>query len=132
MLDFIYERLRGYLREQGYTANEIDAVLSTTRRPRSTTCLARLAAVREFSALPEAAALAAANKRIVNILRKSGSDAGAVRRALQRCRRTSRARHSFPISKPLAGTRDFRKGDFSRRLRALADACRPSTAISTM
>ncbi|MEO8135592.1 MAG: glycine--tRNA ligase subunit beta [Betaproteobacteria bacterium] len=67
---FILERLRGLLREQGYTANEIEAVLSQ-RPTRIDLVPARLAAVREFSVLPEAAALAAANKRIQNILRKA-------------------------------------------------------------
>src|SRR6185295_14133791 len=69
VLDFIYDRLRGYLREQGYSANQIAAVLDA--RPDMIDDLpARLAAVAAFAALPEAAALSAANKRIVNILRK--------------------------------------------------------------
>lgn len=67
---FMLERLRGLLREQGYTANEIEAVLSQMPT-RIDLVPARLAAVREFSALPEAAALAAANKRIQNILKKA-------------------------------------------------------------
>jgi glycyl-tRNA synthetase beta chain len=67
---FILERLRGLLREQGYTANEVEAVLSE-RPARIDLVPARLAAVREFSALPEAEALAAANKRIQNILKKA-------------------------------------------------------------
>ena len=73
---FITDRLRGYLREQGGTANQVEALLasgvgSLVGLP------ARLAAVRDFESLPEAQALAAANKRIVNILRKSGSEAAA-------------------------------------------------------
>ncbi|MDR1425166.1 MAG: glycine--tRNA ligase subunit beta [Azoarcus sp.] len=75
--DFIYERLVGLLREQGYTAHEIDAVVSLQPQhldeiPR------RLAAVRAFSALPQAEALAAANKRVGNILKKTTGDAGDV------------------------------------------------------
>src|SRR5205814_821202 len=67
---FMLERLRGLLRDQGYSANEIEAVLSQMP-DRIDLVPLRLAAVREFGALPEAAALAAANKRIQNILKKS-------------------------------------------------------------
>ncbi|MGN6805392.1 MAG: DALR anticodon-binding domain-containing protein, partial [Trinickia sp.] len=67
-------RLRGLLRERGYSAGEIEAVLSLEPR-RIDDVIARLDAVREFTALPEAEALAAANKRISNILKKSELDA---------------------------------------------------------
>jgi len=67
---FIYERLSGSLREQGYSAQEVDAVLALNPQ-RLADVGARLQAVRAFAALPEAAALAAANKRIGNILKKS-------------------------------------------------------------
>jgi glycyl-tRNA synthetase beta chain len=69
LADFIYDRLAGSLREQGYTAQEVDAVVSQ-RPQRLGDIVKRLAAVRAFSALPEAAALAAANKRVSNILKK--------------------------------------------------------------
>jgi glycyl-tRNA synthetase beta chain len=70
LLVFIYERLAGTLREQGYTAQEVDAVLSLNPQQLSDTPK-RLAAVRAFAALPEAVSLAAANKRVGNILKKS-------------------------------------------------------------
>jgi glycyl-tRNA synthetase beta chain len=70
LADFIYERLAGSLREQGYTAQEVDAVVSQ-RPQRLGDIPKRLAAVRTFAALPEAASLAAANKRIGNILKKA-------------------------------------------------------------
>jgi glycyl-tRNA synthetase beta chain len=73
---FIYDRLRGILREQGYTANQIAAVVDADP-PELHLVPARLEAVRAFEALPESSALAAANKRIVNILRKSGAEAAA-------------------------------------------------------
>ncbi|NPT56315.1 glycine--tRNA ligase subunit beta [Paraburkholderia elongata] len=80
--EFSMDRLRGLLRERGYAPGEIDAVLAL-----NPTCLddivARLDAVREFAALPEAASLAAANKRISNILKKSESaTTGSVQVAL--------------------------------------------------
>ncbi len=70
LLDFIYERVAGSLREQGFSAQEVDAVLSL-RPARLADVTARLAAVRAFALLPEAAALAAANKRVGNILKKA-------------------------------------------------------------
>ena len=70
LTDFIYDRLAGSLREQGYSAQEVDAVVSQ-RPQRLGDIPKRLAAVRAFAALPEAPALAAANKRISNILKKA-------------------------------------------------------------
>ncbi len=66
---FIFDRLAGSLREQGYSAGEVDAVLALQPQ-RLGDVPKRLAAVRAFAALPEAPALAAANKRISNILKK--------------------------------------------------------------
>ncbi|SDD82269.1 glycine--tRNA ligase subunit beta [Paraburkholderia lycopersici] len=75
--EFCMDRLRGLLRERGYAAAEIDAVLALNPT-RLDDIVARLDAVREFAALVEAASLAAANKRISNILKKSegAQDAG--------------------------------------------------------
>jgi glycyl-tRNA synthetase beta chain len=67
---FIYDRLTGTLREQGYGAQEVDAVVSQ-RPQRLADVPKRLDAVRAFAALSEAPALAAANKRISNILKKA-------------------------------------------------------------
>jgi glycyl-tRNA synthetase beta chain len=70
--DFVLERSRGYLQDQGYSAVEVEAVLSL--RPMRLDLLPRqLEAVRAFSALPEAESLAAANKRIGNILKQAAS-----------------------------------------------------------
>ena len=73
--EFILERLRGYLRDKGYAANEIEAVLAS-KPTRIDQVLPRIEAVRVFSSLPEAESLAGANKRIRNILRKSGTVIG--------------------------------------------------------
>ena len=70
LVDFIYDRLASSLRDQGYTAQEVDAVLAL--KPLHLGDVPkRLAAVRAFAALPEAPALAAANKRVGNILKKA-------------------------------------------------------------
>ena len=71
--DFFFDRLSVSLREQGYTAQEVEAVLAL-RPQRLSDVQKRLEAVRAFAALPEAQALAAANKRVSNILKKAEGD----------------------------------------------------------
>ncbi len=66
---FIFDRLAGMLKDQGHQAQNVDAVLSLCPDFLSEVPL-RLAAVKVFSSLPEAPALAAANKRVGNILKK--------------------------------------------------------------
>ncbi|OJY59877.1 glycine--tRNA ligase subunit beta [Thiobacillus sp. 0-1251] len=72
---FIFDRLGGIMREQGYTANEVEAVLSLN--PTLIYLVPKqLEAVRAFAGLPEAPALAAANKRVGNILKKAEGEVG--------------------------------------------------------
>lgn len=66
---FMLDRLRGYLREHGFSPDEIESVLSQSPT-RIDLVMPRLKAVREFRQLPEAESLSAANKRIRNILKK--------------------------------------------------------------
>jgi glycyl-tRNA synthetase beta chain len=74
--DFILDRLRGYYTEQGFTSQQFEAVAAV--QPASLVDFdRRLHAVAEFAKQPEAEKLAAANKRVANILRKEGIDAGA-------------------------------------------------------
>ena len=74
--DYIFDRLSGYLRDLGYSVLEVEAVVAA--RPPWGEFPARLAATREFAKLPEATSLAAANKRIGNILKKSDQQFGSV------------------------------------------------------
>ena len=67
---FMLDRLRGMLRERGFTPNEVEAVLAQNP-DRVDDVVQRLEAVQAFAALPESASLAAANKRITNILKKN-------------------------------------------------------------
>jgi len=67
---FLRDRLVGYLRDTGFNAQAVEAVVEV-RPGRWSEFPKRLIAVRVFAALPEAAALAAANKRITNILKKA-------------------------------------------------------------
>jgi glycyl-tRNA synthetase beta chain len=73
LLGFMLDRLRGMLKDAGHSIDVIEAVLAQ-RPTRIDLVPARLAAVSEFQKLPEALALAAANKRIGNILKKAPED----------------------------------------------------------
>ena len=73
LVEFIYDRLANMFREQGYSAQEVEAVLALQPQ-RLSDVQKRLEAVRAFAALPEAAALAAANKRVGNILKKAETE----------------------------------------------------------
>ncbi|MCQ8116285.1 glycine--tRNA ligase subunit beta [Methylomonas rosea] len=70
VIGFLFDRLKGYCLDQGYTSHEFEAVLAVN--PTSPLdFMLRIRAVQSFRALPEAESLAAANKRIINILKKS-------------------------------------------------------------
>lgn len=73
LLDFMLDRLRGLLKEAGYAQDVIEAVLAQ-RPTRIDLVTAKLSAVRDFLQLPDALALAAANKRIGNILKKAAGE----------------------------------------------------------
>ncbi|KOC21851.1 glycyl-tRNA synthetase subunit beta [Comamonas testosteroni] len=76
LVEFIYDRLANMFREQGYSAQEVEAVLALQPQ-RLSDVQKRLEAVRAFAALPEAPALAAANKRVGNILKKAETEVQA-------------------------------------------------------
>jgi glycyl-tRNA synthetase beta chain len=75
VIDFVFDRLKGYCLDKGYSADEFDAVM-TVKPADPLDFMQRLAAVKAFRQLPEAESLAAANKRIRNILKKSESPIG--------------------------------------------------------
>ena len=117
--EFIYERLAGSLREQGYSALEVEAVIGL-RPPRLGDIPKRLAAVRAFAALPEAASLAAANKRVGNILKKAeGPVATKVDPALLKESAEIALNAALGQVKPQADAA-FERGDYTASLQALA------------
>lgn len=119
LADFIYDRLAGSLREQGYTAQEVDAVVSQ-RPQRLGDIPKRLAAVRTFAALPESAALAAANKRVSNILKKVENTIEAtVDNALLR-EAAEIALHDALVDIVPQADAAFDTGDYAESLQALA------------
>ncbi|MDR2196219.1 MAG: glycine--tRNA ligase subunit beta, partial [Gallionellaceae bacterium] len=127
LTEFIYERLAGSLREQGYSALEVDAVVSLQPQ-RLGDIPKRLAAVRAFAALPEAAALAAANKRIGNILKKSSDAGGQINPALLREAAEKELYAAMQNVVPRADAQ-FDAGDYTASLQTLASLRAPVDAF---
>jgi len=125
---FLYERLAGSLREQGYTAQEVDAVLSL-RPQRLAEVPARLQAVRAFAALPEAPALAAANKRVGNILKKVDGDVPATVATTLLREPAEAALHAALASAEPVAQAAFERGDYTASLQALAALKAPVDAF---
>jgi glycyl-tRNA synthetase beta chain len=118
LADFMYDRLAGSLREQGYSAQEVDAVLAL-RPQRLGEVPKRLEAVRAFAALPESPALAAANKRIANILKKADDvDAHVSLGLLQED--AEKALHAAMQTVLPKANALFEAGDYTASLQALA------------
>ncbi len=119
--EFIYDRLRGYLKDTGASTNEIESVVAHTPSQLATVP-AQLAAVQAFSELPEAASLNAANKRVANILKKaaeSGETIGAVSSAIAQ-EPAEQALHAALASIAPQADALFAKGDFSGYLKSFA------------
>ncbi len=127
LAEFIDERLAGSLREQGYSAQEVEAVLAL--RPQVLADVAqRLAAVRAFAALPESAALAAANKRITNILKKAGEVDAHVNPALLQ-EDAEKALHVAMQQLLPQSEAQFKAGDYTASLQTLAALRAPVDAF---
>jgi len=121
VLDFVRERLRGYLRDAGYTANEAEAVLSL-RPVRLDLVPRQLAAVRAFASLPEAESLAAANKRVANILRQAAAKGEAFANADAKLLQDPQERALFDALRAASreATPRFERGDFTGYLKTFA------------
>ena len=117
--EFCMDRLSVNLRDQGFSSQEVDAVLSMapdylTEVPK------RLEAVRNFSTLPEAPALAAANKRVGNILKKAEVDVNAdVNTRLLKDAAEKDLAATLILLKPEVD-RLFELGDYTASLKVLA------------
>ncbi len=130
---FIYDRLRGVLRDQGYSANEVEAVIA--QRPDRLDRLSdQLAAVRAFMALPEAEALSAANKRVANILKKSEESQAAIAPQVQAHLLTEHAEQSLhsALTRTLPTAQAaFNQGDYAAYLKSFAALRVPVDAFFT-
>ena len=127
LTEFVYDRLAGGLREQGFSAQEIEAVLALQPQ-RLSDVAKRLAAVRAFAALPESPALAAANKRIGNILKKAGEVDAHVNTALLK-EDAEQALHAAMGRLVPESTRQFEAGDYTASLQTLAALRAPVDAF---
>ena len=125
---FIIDRLRGYFRDEGYTAVEVDAALHAHKLGEWSTIPARLAAVRSFAALPEAPALASANKRIGNILKKA-PDADAHVSELLLQEPAEKALYAAMANIVPGANAQFDAGDYAASLTTLAALREPVDAF---
>jgi len=127
LTEFIYDRLAGGLREQGFSAQEVEAVLALQPQ-RLSDVAKRLAAVRAFAALPESPALAAANKRIGNILKKADAVDAHVNPAL--LKEDAEQGLYAAMQKLLPeSTAQFQAGDYTASLQTLAALRAPVDAF---
>jgi glycyl-tRNA synthetase beta chain len=128
VFEFLLDRLRGLLRDEGYSANEVESVVSTSPQWLDD-IVARLAAVRAFMQMPEAESLAAANKRIGNILKKStAGDGSLAENGFDPALLFEPAEKSLAEAFGRAAARSesrFNAGDFSGALAALAPLKQP-------
>ena len=127
LIDFVYDRLSGNLREQGFSAQEVDAVMALrpTRLGQVNHCLS---AVRAFAALPESPALASANKRIGNILKKAGEVDAHVNPALLH---EDAEKGLYAVMQRLLPESEaqFKAGDYTASLQTLAALRAPVDAF---
>ncbi len=127
LMTFFFDRLRGMLRDQGYSANEVEAVVS--QQPTRIDLVAvKLAAVRAFMELPEAESLAAANKRIGNILKKS-ADSFSKADAARLVEPAEKAVHAAMTAALPVFEQKFAAGDYTEALKTLAPLKAPVDAF---
>ena len=116
---FIFERLSGSQREQGFSAAQVDAVLSL--RPMEIRRIPqRLEAVREFATMAQAESLAAANKRVGNILKKSQAPMNHQVDTALLAEPAEAALHRALLDVSPMSQASFAAGDYTASLRALA------------
>jgi glycyl-tRNA synthetase beta chain len=126
--EFLIDRLKGYLRDGGYSAAEVDAAIYAQQLGQWSTIPKRLDAVRAFAALPEAAALAAANKRVSNILKKAGEVDAHVSPVLLKEPAEQALYAALQAAVPQANDQ-FEAGDYTLSLQTLAALRAPVDAF---
>lgn len=128
LIDFIFDRISGLMREEHFSANEIDAVIS--HNPETIKNISKqLQAVQHFASLPEAPALAAANKRVGNILKKAEGEVHAIvnTQLLQEPAEIA-LNQALSQVKPMADAL-FESGDYTASLQSLASLKAPVDAF---
>ena len=127
---FIHDRLAGSLREQGFSAQEVDAVLAL-RPQRLSQVHPHLDAVRAFALLPEAPALAAANKRIGNILKKAEAESAVDAHVSELLLQEPAEQALYAALQQVVPRADaqFERGDYTASLQTLAALRAPVDAF---
>jgi glycyl-tRNA synthetase beta chain len=128
LTEFVFDRLRGYLKDTGASTNEIESIVSQ-RPDRLAIVPAQLAAVKVFAAMPEAESLSAANKRVANILKKAeeAKEEIAANNAPQEPAEAA-LRNALNAIAPSADTL-FKSGDFTGYLKSFASLKAPVDAF---
>ncbi|MES2500571.1 MAG: glycine--tRNA ligase subunit beta [Pseudomonadota bacterium] len=122
--DFVFDRLASAYKEQSFTSNQVDAVLSTMPYPKHLSNIPKcLVAVQKFAELPESESLAAANKRVGNILKKALDASTVFNKTVLEDRLVEPAEIS--LNKALTEVKPeadklFESGDYTGSLKALA------------
>lgn len=124
---FMMDRLRGILRDRNFMPNEIEAVVAHSPDTLDT-IIARLEAVNTFAALPESGVLAAANKRISNILKKIETVPGTVQPTLFN-EAAEQALYDVMLQIQPDAEQAFIAGDFTNTLKVLAQLREPVDAF---
>jgi glycyl-tRNA synthetase beta chain len=127
--EFLIERLKGYLRDAGFSAAEVDAAIYARQLGQWSSIPARLAAVRSFAALPEAPSLAAANKRISNILKKAEGEVAATVDEAVLVEAAEKSLFAAMQSTVPAANARFEAGDYTASLQSLAALRAPVDAF---
>ncbi|MBC3881511.1 glycine--tRNA ligase subunit beta [Undibacterium sp. LX40W] len=118
VLAFLYDRLRGQLRDRGFSQSEVEAVVAQNPDTLNN-IVERLQAVQSFAALPESASLAAANKRITNILKKAEGKPGEINPSLLQEAAEQALYKAMVDVKPSVDSA-YAAGDFTGALKTLA------------
>jgi glycyl-tRNA synthetase beta chain len=126
--EFFKDRLRSYLKDWGYSAPEVEAALHAQGMTTWRDLKIRLQAVRAFATLPESPALAAANKRIGNILKKAGEVDAHVNVALLQ-EDAEKNLHATMLKLLPESTAQFEAGDYTASLQTLAALRAPVDAF---
>ena len=124
---FVYDRLRGLLRERGHAQDAVEAVVAQSP-DRLDDIAERLDAVKAFAAMPQAESLAAANKRITNILKKAGEVDAHVNTALLQ-EDAEKNLHAVMQKLLPESEAQFKAGDYTASLQTLAALRSPVDAF---
>ena len=127
--EFLIERLKGYLRDAGFSSAEVDAAIYARQLGQWSSIPSRLAAVRAFAALPEAPSLAAANKRIANILKKSEGDIVTTVSEAALVEAAEKSLFAAMKTTVPAANEKFEAGDYTASLQSLAALRAPVDAF---